>query len=103
MPGQAKQVGPALLCQSGQVGRERTVALGHAPVSGQWPSWGKEIPFLFPRIVKSISKLPKIISNSFLVLNSWNKFRYSSKFRIYPRKIEDSIVGLESNGFNSIL
>jgi hypothetical protein len=70
MPGQAKQVGPALLCQSGQVGRERTVALGHAPVSGQWPSWGKEIPFLFPRIVKSISKLPKIISNSFLVLNS---------------------------------
>jgi hypothetical protein len=33
----------------------------------QWPIWGKEITFLFPRIVKSISKLPKFRSNSFPV------------------------------------
>jgi hypothetical protein len=62
--GQAKEAGPALLCQPGH---ERTVALGHALISAQWTIWGKEIPFLFPRIVKSVSKHPKFVSNSFLV------------------------------------
>jgi hypothetical protein len=51
----------------GQAGRECTVALGHVLISAQWPIWGKEIPFLFSRIVKSISKIPKFVSNSFLV------------------------------------
>jgi hypothetical protein len=66
-PGQAKLTGPALLCRPDQAGHERTVALGHVPILAQWPIWGKEIPFLFSRIVKSVSKLPKFISNLFLV------------------------------------
>jgi hypothetical protein len=66
-PGQAKQARPVLLCRSGQAGRECTVVLGHVLILAQWPIWGKEISFLFSRNVKSVSKLPKFVSNLFLV------------------------------------
>jgi hypothetical protein len=52
--------------EPGQAGRKRTVALPRTDF-GLVANLGKEIHFLFFRIVKSISKLSKFVSNSFLV------------------------------------